>query len=59
MSAVTINLRRFPETITYLTEDIKPSKDGWCTCPGTGDESAAEYKLTFDQFGNLAMVEKV
>lgn len=57
--AMTINLRRFPETITYLTEDMKRLDGGWYTCPGTGDETGAEYKLTFDQFRNLAMVEKV
>ena len=59
MAAITINLRRFPETITYLTEDMRRIDGSWYACSGTGDETGAEYKLTFDQFGNLAMVEKV
>lgn len=59
MAAVTINLRRFPETITYLTEDMKRVEGGWYNCFGTGDETGLTYKLTFDQFRNLAMAEKV
>ena len=54
----TIKLSRFPETISYYTEDIEYSENGFYTCYGAGDSGIAEYELTFDEFMNLSMVEE-
>ena len=55
----TIKVSRFTESITFNTADIRNSTGGFQICNGVGDETGTEYELTFDAFGNLAMVEKI
>lgn len=55
----TIKVARFTESITFNTTDIKHGTGGFQICNGVGDETGGEYELTFDAFGNLAMVEKI
>ena len=55
----TIKVARFAEPITYNTKDIQKGSGGFYYCNGMGDETGMEYELTFDAFGNLAMVEKL
>jgi len=52
----TIKVARFTESITYDPADIQHVGGDFYRCDGVGDDSGSEYTLTFDAFGNLAMV---